>query len=98
MKIKKDSVRILEPYAVFFIIVGLGIGIFVPVITTFWKVSDETKAMMVKLIWLVAAFCGLAYSLIVLRYLIRQSVLNRLLYFIMVIIFVTLTVITFLLS
>jgi predicted membrane protein len=79
MRFQKDSVRILEPYAVFFIIAGLGIGVFIPVITTFWKVSDEAKGIMLKLIWLVAALSASAYSLMVLRYLIRQGVLDCLL-------------------
>jgi hypothetical protein len=95
MKIQKNSVRVLEPFAVFCIIIGLGIGIFVPIVTAFWKVNDETKAIIVKLIWLVAALCSLAYSLIVLRYLICQSVLDRLLYFFMAMIFAVLTILTF---
>jgi len=65
------------------------------IITAFWKINGETKSIAVKSIWLVAALCGLAYSLTVLKYLIRQGVLDCLLYFVMAMIFVGLTVVAF---
>jgi hypothetical protein len=74
MKIQKSAVRILEPIAIFFIIVGVGINIAVPLIDAFGKFNSEARATWIKTIWFCAAFCGLVYSLIALKYLLRNGI------------------------
>jgi hypothetical protein len=90
MKIQKSAVRSLEPFAIFCIIAGIGINIVVPLIDAFGKINSETRATLIKTIWFCAAFCGLVYSLIALRYLISSGILDRFLYILVAIIFVIL--------
>jgi hypothetical protein len=94
-KIEKDRVRILEPFAIFGIIVGVGINIIVPLIAASAKISSDAKAETTKIIWLVASVLALAYSLIVLKYLFKKGALDRLLYLIMATIFVIMVVVAF---
>jgi hypothetical protein len=93
--LEKAQVRILEPFAVFAIIAGLGINIVVPLIAAAGKINSEAKAETNKIIWFIAAVCALTYSLVVLRYLFKNGSLDRLLYFIMAAIFLTLVVLPF---
>ena len=94
-KIGKDKVRILEPFAIFCIIVGIGINIIVPLVTTSARISSGAKVEATKAIWFVAATSALIYSLVLLRYLFTKSILDRLLYFIMAAIFAILVVVAF---
>jgi FtsH-binding integral membrane protein len=93
--LRKGKVRILEPFALFAIVVGVGINIVVPLVVTSAETNSAAKAETTRVIWFFAAVCGLTYALVLLRYLFKNGALDRLLYFIMVAIFVLLAAFTF---
>jgi hypothetical protein len=95
INIKKGKIRILEPFAIFAIIVGIGINIVVPLVVASVKITSAAMAETTKIIWFFAAICSLTYALIFLRYLFRNESLDRLLYLIIVSIFTALIVLTF---
>ena len=92
---ERDEVRILEPFAVLFIIIGIGNQIILPSVAALTKISDKAWAETTKTIWIIAAVSALTYSVVVLRYRLKKGVLDRLFYFAVAVIFAALAAFKF---
>ncbi len=90
MRLERSKTEVLEPFAVFVIVAGLGINIIIPVVAAVWHVTSEAQSASAKGIWIFAAACGLAHSLVALRSRLRSGFLDRILYFLLAAVFISL--------
>jgi len=77
MKLERN---IVAPFCIFFIIMGTGGVIILPIITAFFEYSKENYNRIFDIIWIIGAIAALLYSLIMLKELLKKSVVEKILY------------------
>lgn len=87
MKLERN---IIAPFCIFFIVIGSGGVIMLPIGDAFFEISKEKYNYFFDIIWIAGAISALLYSLIVLKDFLKKSVMEKFLYFIIAIVFVIL--------
>jgi hypothetical protein len=85
-KITPSPVRVLDPFAVFGIVLGI-MGFGIRVYRAFYPLSDSQRQSVFCIALLIASIAGVVYSVIALRNRLAMSWFDRVLYFFIPLIF-----------
>ena len=94
MKLKPAAIRILEPFAVFGIIVGITAKIVIPILRSSSDLSLSASTILLQAGWLIGALCGFLYVVGVLRHLWQSSTSGKILFLLLLFIFAALALAT----
>ena len=94
LKIKQPALKILGPFAIFLIIAGIG-HIIVDTIQAIFGFEKTLQFRLRDVMWIVGSICGLVYSVVMLRYLLKGNLIDKFFYGLLIVIFVVLSVIKF---
>ena len=75
-------------FCIFFIVIGSGGVIILPIVAAFFEISKEKYNYCFDIIWILGATSALLYALIALTYYLKQSVMGKIIYFTIAIVFV----------
>ncbi len=84
MKLERN---IIAPFCIFFIVMGAGGIIILPMINAFFEFSKENYNRIFDIIWIIGAITALLYSLIVLKEFLKKSVAEKILYCFLAVVF-----------
>jgi hypothetical protein len=88
---KSQRANVITPFAVFGIILGCGI-ILIRMLPLFGKFESSINIKILNISVLISSFGGLVTSLVLLRFWLRGSLIDRFMYFFMAGIFLTLII------
>lgn len=94
MRLKPAAARVLEPFAVFGIIVGVTAKLIIPILESSIGISVVVGSALFRAGWLIGALCGLLYVGVLLRHLWQSSTGEKFLYMLLLLIFAALTLFT----
>jgi len=84
MKLERN---IIAPFCIFFIVMGAGGVIILPLINAIYAFSKENYDRIFDIIWMIGAVIALLYSLFVLKEFLKKSVAEKILYCFLAVIF-----------
>lgn len=93
---KKSGARrnIFEPFAVFGIILGVGL-ITLRILPLFATYNHNSKVILIRVFWFIAAAASLIYSLLKMRAMLAGSLVDRFMYVFLNLLFVALGILAF---
>lgn len=92
MKVERD---IVAPFCVFFIVMGVGGVILLPMAKAIFDFSDDLNKRLFDIAWIAGALTSLLYTIIVLRSFLTQGLTQKAMYVFLVLLFVALGVYPF---
>ncbi|WP_419657890.1 uncharacterized protein Dvar_69530 [Desulfosarcina variabilis str. Montpellier] len=84
MKLERN---IVAPFCIFFIVMGAGGVVILPMINVIYEFSKEDYNRIFDIIWIVGAVTALLYSLFVLKEFLSKSYAEKIIYCFLVVIF-----------
>lgn len=79
--------NIIAPFCVFFIVMGIGGVIVLPIVNVYFEFGKENYNRIFGVVWMLGAVTALLYSLVVLKDFTKESVPEQIVYYFLAIVF-----------